>query len=84
MFKTKPEMAMEYRAAHPFNEDLVEIYNKEINNEIKDLRSEAKKLRQDQDMDPVYKRDMLKIITLQENIAKRRLIDYFEAYDIKP
>ena len=75
---------MEYRAEHPFNEEIVEIYNKGINNEIKDLRSEAKKLRQDQDMDPAYKRDMLKMIILQENIAKRRLIDYFEMYDIKP
>jgi hypothetical protein len=84
MFDTKPGMAMEYRAEHPFNEEIVEIYNKGINNEIKDLRSEAKKLRQDQDMDPAYKRDMLKMIILQENIAKRRLIDYFEMYDIKP
>jgi hypothetical protein len=84
MYDTKPEKAVEYDTAHPMNRPAVELYNKMVNGELRDLRREANITRRDQTIPADVKRELIAVLTLQQNIIKRQMIDMFEAYEIKP
>jgi hypothetical protein len=84
MYDTKPEKAVEYDTAHPMNRPAVELYNKMVNGELRDLRQEANTIRRDQTMPADVKRELITVLTLQQNIIKRQMIDMFDAYEIKP
>jgi hypothetical protein len=84
MYDTKPEKAVEYDEAHPMNRPAVELYNKMVNGELRDLRQEANTIRQDQTMPADVKRELITVLTLQQNIIKRQMIEMFDAYEIKP
>jgi len=84
MYDTKPEKAVEYDTAHPMNRPAVELYNKMVNGELRDLRREANIIRRDQTIPADVKRELITVLTLQQNIIKRQMIDMFEAYEIKP
>ena len=84
MFDTDPEMSLQYDAKHPLNRMIVDMYNKEINGELKALRSEAKQTRLDTRLPADVRRDLVKIYTLQENVVKRNMIETFKAYGVEP
>ena len=84
MFETDPVQSARYLAAHPMDELLVEMYNQQVNGELKQLRSQAKEYRQMQGMDPKTRDAMIKIITFQENLVKHNMILQFKAYGVKP
>jgi len=84
MFDTDPVQSAKYLAAHPMDEIIVEMYNQQVNGELKQLRAQAKQYRQMQGLDPKTRDSMLKIITFQENLVKHNMILQFKAYGVKP
>ena len=83
-FESNPEIKARYLAEHPFDEMLVDMYNKDINQELKNLRSQAKQLRLQQGLAPADRDAMLKIITFQQNLVKHHLIEKYKAYGVEP
>jgi hypothetical protein len=84
MFESNPEIQAEYLAAHPFDALLVATYNKDVNNELKHLRSQAKQIRLMQGFTPAERDAMLKVITFQQNLVKHNLIEKYKAYGVEP
>jgi len=82
--KANPLAAAQYDAKNPFDRVLVDIYNKQLNQELNDLRAEAKKIRLMPDLTPDTRAAMLKIVILQQNLAKRQMIEQFKAYGVEP
>ena len=64
--------------------DIIEIYRKGINGEIKKLRQEINKIDRDRTMSAADKHYMRQIYMLEQNIAKRELIELFKAYGLSP
>jgi hypothetical protein len=84
MFDSNPEIQAQYLAANPFDALIVDMYNKDVNGELKQLRSEAKRIRLMQGLSPSERDAMLKVITFQQNLVKHNLIEKYNAYGIKP
>jgi len=84
MFDTDPVQGARYLATHPMDAILVDTYNKQVNGQLKELRSVAKQYRQMQNIEPKTRDAMIKIITFQENLIKRNMIEQFKAYGVKP
>jgi hypothetical protein len=63
---------------------LVEMYNHQLNADLNPLREEAKRIRLMQGITPDTKAAMLKMVTFQENLVKRNMIEQFKAFDVKP
>jgi len=84
MFETDPVQSARYLATHPMDAILVDTYNKQVNGQLKELRSVAKQYRQMQNIEPKTRDAMIKIITFQENLIKRNMIEQFKAYGVKP
>jgi hypothetical protein len=82
--KANPVAAAQYDAKHPFDRVLVDMYNKQLNQELNDLRAEAKKIRLMPGLTPDTRSAMLKIVILQQNLAKRQMIEQFKAYGVEP
>lgn len=83
MFKDNPIMEARYMAANPMAEHLVDVYNKGVNRDLKQLRQEANEIRAMQ-ISPKAKEAMLKNIIRAQNLEKRFLIEEFKAYGVKP
>lgn len=84
MYETNPVAAANYAAEHPLDQMLVDMYNKQTQGELKKLRTLAKEARLDKALPADARRDLVKIYTLQENIAKRSMIETFKAYGVEP
>ena len=83
MFKDDPAMEARYIASNPMAEHLVDVYNKGVNADLKELRTEANEVRAMQ-ISPKAKEAMLKNIIRAQNLEKRFLIEEFKAYGVKP
>lgn len=84
MFETDPVQSARYLATHPMDAMLVDTYNKQVNGQLKELRSVAKQYRQMQGIEPKTRDAMIKIITFQENLIKHNMVEQFKAYGVKP
>jgi len=84
MFDTSPLMAARYDMAYPFNRALVEMYDKDVNGELRDLRAEAKRIRLDENMSPKTQESLLKVMTYHQNLIKHNLIMSYRAYGVEP
>lgn len=84
MFDTNPEMAANYDAKHPLNRMIVDYYNERVNNELKDLRSQAKQVRLQQGYTPKERSEILKVITYQQNLVKYQMLSMLKAYGVEP
>ena len=79
----EPNRYVKYKLANPFDEALVEAYNKDVV-ELNDMREAAKKIRLDRNLTPKEQQEILKIYTFQQNIIKRNLIERYKAYGVEP
>lgn len=79
----KPERYIKYMEANPFDDLLVDSYNKDIV-ELNKLNKEAKEIRLDSNMTPKEQQELIKVIKLQQNIIKRNLIEQYKAYGVEP
>ena len=84
MFDTNPEMAANYDAKNPMNRMIVDFYNQQVNNELKELRSQAKQIRLQQGYTPKERSEILKVITYQQNLVKYQMLEMFKAYGVEP
>lgn len=84
MFKTDPVRYMDYVAEHPFEQGIVDMYNKAINGDLKMTRELANQYRRMSDISPKERKDLLENVKEQQNLIKRNLVEMFGAYDIKP
>ena len=78
-FKDNPVMEAKYMAANPMAEHLVDVYNKGVGRDLKELRTEANEIRA-MKISPKTKEAMLKNIIRAQNLEKRFLIEEFKAY----
>jgi hypothetical protein len=81
MFKNDPERYMDYIAANPYDQGLVDVYNKGINGDLKKVRELANKYRAMPDLTPKERKELLDNIKEQQNLIKRHLISVFKAYE---
>jgi hypothetical protein len=81
MFKNDPERYMEYVAAHPFDQGIVDMYNKGVNGDLKDARALANKYRAMPGLSPKERKELLDNVKEQQNLIKRHLISIFGAYE---
>ena len=70
--------------AHPLHRSLVEVYNHDKNQELRDLRHQAKLVRLNTALEPKDRDAMIKIINLQQNLVKYRLVHTYKAYGVEP
>jgi hypothetical protein len=82
MFKNDPDKYMEYVLDHPFDQALVDVYNKGVNGDLKKVRELANKYRVMPGLTPKERKELLDNVKEQQNLIKRHLISTFEAYDI--
>ena len=79
-----PEEYAKYLSKHPMDQMLAKMYNHDVNGRLKDLRAQANKWRAMEGLDPRTRTMLVKNIVFQENIEKRRLIELYRAYGVKP
>ena len=85
MFKDMPEAMAKYNEANPMDEYIVDAYNNSINGELKDLRAQANEYRSPAlGLSQKERTELLKVITLEQNVVKRSLLDNFKAYGLEP
>jgi hypothetical protein len=84
MFKNDPMVYMDYVSDHPFDQGIVDFYNKAINGDLKETRALANKYRASPDLSLKERKELLENVKQQQNAIKRNLIQNFEMYDIKP
>jgi hypothetical protein len=81
MFKNDPERYMNYISEHPFDQGLVDMYNKGVNGDLKNARALANKYRAMPDLTLKERKELLDNVKEQQNLIKRNLINNFKAYD---
>jgi hypothetical protein len=79
-----PEDYAIYMSKHPMDQMLAKMYNHDVNGRLKDLREQANKWRAMEGLDPRTRTALVKNIVFQQNFEKRRLIEIYKAYGIKP
>jgi hypothetical protein len=79
----KPERYVKYMEANPFDELLVESYNKDVA-ELNQIRKDTKEIRLNDSMTPKEKQEIIKLFNSQQNIIKRNLIEQYKAYGVEP
>jgi hypothetical protein len=84
MFKTDPIRYLDYISENPFDQGIVDMYNKAINGDLKETRALANQYRRQSDLSPKERKELLDNVKEQQNLIKRNLIEMFDAYDIKP
>jgi hypothetical protein len=83
-FDTDPLMSAKYDIKHPLHRTLVEMYNHDKNQELRELRHQAKEIRLNPAFSPKDRDAMVKIINLQQNLVKRNMIEIYKAYGVEP
>jgi hypothetical protein len=84
MFKTDPIRYIDYISEHPFDQGIVDLYNKAVNGDLKETRELANNYRRMADLSPKERKELLDNVKEQQNLIKRNLIEMFSAYDVKP
>jgi hypothetical protein len=78
--KFRPDDYIKYVEKNPLDEEIVDFYERAINQDLKNLREQANFIRNTSELSTQQKRDLLKENTRMQNMAKRYLIDSFEIY----
>jgi len=63
---------------------IVEIYNKQVGGSLQKSREMSNIIRRMPDMSEKDKKEILRNLTLTQNMLKRGMIDTFKAYDLTP
>ena len=72
---------MDYISANPYDQGIVDLYNKGINGDLKKVRELANKYRAMPDLTPKERKELLDNVKEQQNLIKRHLISVFKAYE---
>jgi hypothetical protein len=79
-----PAQYSKYVENNPTHMALVDLYDKQTNQTLRDLRQEANVYRRMQGLTPKERSELVKNTVQMQNLVKRDLLNAFEAYDIKP
>lgn len=71
-------------AKHPIDPYLSDMYDRDVNGRLRDLRAQANKIRAMSGLEPKTRTELVKNIVLQENLEKRRLINIYSAFGVEP
>ena len=82
--ENNPAEYAKHVANNPLDPYLADMYNKDVNGRLRDLRAQANKIRAMSGLDPKTRTEIVKNIVLQENLEKRRLINIYSTFGIKP
>jgi len=82
--ESNPSKYAEYLSAHPLDAAIVEIYNKQVGGSLQKSREMSNIIRRMPDMSEKDKKEILRNLTLTQNMLKRGMIDTFKAYDLTP
>jgi hypothetical protein len=80
--KADPESYPDFLDKNPMAEAIVAIYDRNMP-ALNTAREEAKRIRLS-DFSPKEKTELLKDLTLQQNLIKRNMVDIFKDFDIEP
>jgi hypothetical protein len=81
--EVNPAKAAQYDAKNPLSRGLIDAY-KSRQGELNKLRAEANQIRNMPGISPKSRDEMLKIVTMQQNILKHEMVMDFKAYGEKP
>jgi len=81
--KLEPERYARYITNRPFDEVIVESYNKDTA-KLNKLSEAMNKIRLEKGLSPKERQEVLKVYTLEQNIIKRNLIEQYKAFGIEP
>jgi hypothetical protein len=73
-----------YFERNPNDRAIVYIYNKQINNRIRDLRSIRNAVQSNKNYTPKQKKEIIDQIDLEQNYIKRGMIETFRQYGVNP
>ena len=79
-----PEQYVKYVEKNPMHPAVVDAYNQQVNQTLRDLREQANVYRRMQGLSPKERNELVKNVVQMQNLVKRNILDMFEAYDIKP
>lgn len=82
--KDDPERYAKYLSKNPTHEFIVEHYNSAVNGTLKDFQEQKNAVRKMQEISQAERTQMLRYLTLGENIVKRGILSEFAALDVKP
>ena len=79
----RPELRERYLKDHPNDPIIVEIYNKIVNNQLRDIRKEMNKARAGNDT-PQVRKQKLDDLARRRDYIMRRLVDRFKDFGLEP
>jgi hypothetical protein len=79
-----PTRLYRYLEKNPNDPMIVDIYNKEINREIKQVRQDRNSVMVDPNLTRQQRNEILDQIDLYQNMLKRGLIETFRQYNVEP
>ena len=78
--KSNPEKYIEYIQDNPYARSKVDIFNKLVGGELKNLQEEANKIRQMQGITPQERSDMLSINRTSQNLVKYNVVESMKLF----
>jgi hypothetical protein len=74
--------AMErYLEERPMDKAVVDFYNRYVNQDLRDLRAEANRIRKSRELSPAEKKRELQVLTKQQNLIKSAFTTALAGYD---
>ena len=76
--KNQPDKFSAYVEAHPADYALVELYNKQVNGSLRQIRAAANQVRANPDLSPKERKEQLKELIDTQNMLKRNMLEVFK------
>lgn len=71
----------DYLNENPMDKTVIDFYNSYVNSSLRDLRTEANRIRKDKTMSPAEKTQQLRVLTKQQNQIKSAFTTAIASYD---
>jgi hypothetical protein len=78
--KSNPEKYIEYIQDHPYAQSKVDVFNKLVGGDLKNLQEEANKIRQMQGISPQDRADMLSVNRTTQNLVKYNIVESMKLF----
>jgi hypothetical protein len=82
--ENKPAQYAEYLAAHPLDQMLVDMYEKDVNGQLRDLRAQANQFRAMDGLSPKDRKAIIDAIVMQQNLVKYQLVQLYKSLGVEP
>ena len=76
--KNQPEKLIAFIEANPQDYALVDVYNKQVNGTLRQLRASANQIRANPELSPRERKEQLKEVVDMQNLVKRNLLEVFK------